>query len=152
MFDKVVKLVGSYPSDFKPTTNVMEVQKYFDAYEFYDARILAGEKWAYTSEHEDDLIIYNANVLMKDIGKVWYGDLNLTEDYLVLKDIAKSLNTTLYVLWEMDGRFGKENRPIDELIEKAVWNTDELKPTKKWYKDKKDKEFKVIRDEMESKI
>ena len=52
----------------------------------------------------------------------------------------------------MDGRFGKENRPIDELIEKAVWNTNELKPTKKWYKDKKDKEFKVIRDEMESKI
>ena len=87
MFDKVVKLVGSYPSDFKPTTNVMEVQKYFDAYEFYDARILAGEKWAYSSEHEDDLIIYNANVLMEDIGKVWYGDLNLTEDYLVLKDI-----------------------------------------------------------------
>ena len=133
MFDKVVKLVGSYPSDFKPTTNVMEVQKYFDAYEFYDARILAGEKWAYTSEHEDDLIIYNANVLMKGIGKVWYGDLNLTEDYVVLKSIAESLDTTLYVLWEMDGRFGEEKKPIDELIKKAAWNTDEVKPTKDWY-------------------
>ena len=43
MFDKTVKIVGEYPSDFKPTTNVMEVQKYFDAYDFYDARILTGQ-------------------------------------------------------------------------------------------------------------
>ena len=142
MFDKVVKLVGSYPSDFKPTTNVMEVQKYFDAYEFYDARILAGEKWAYSSEHEDDLIIYNANVLMEDIGKVWYGDLNLTEDYVILKSIAESLDTTLYVLWEMDGRFGEEKKPIDELIKKSAWNTDEDKPTKDWYLSIKMKEKK----------
>ena len=136
MFDKVVKLVGSYPSDFKPTTNVIEVQKYFDAYEFYDARILAGEKWAYTSEHEDDLIIYNANVLMKDIGKVWYGDLNLTKDYLVLREIAEKLNTELYILWETDGRFGEEMKPLNELFDKAVWNTSEDNPTKEWYKKK----------------
>ena len=142
MFDKTVKIVGEYPSDFKPTTNVIEVQKYFDAYDFYDARILTGEKWAYTNEHEDDLIVYNANVLMEDIGKVWYGDLNLTEDYLVLKDIAKSLNTTFYILSEMDGRFGEEKKPIDELIKKSAWNTDEDKPTKDWYLNVKMKEKK----------
>ena len=152
MFDKTVKIVGEYPSDFKPTTNVMEVQKYFVAYDFYDARMLTGEKWVYADEHEDDLIIFNANVLMEEHGKVWFGDLNLTEDYLVLKDIAKSLNTTLYVLWEMDGRFGKENRPIDVLFKKAVWNTDEVKPTKKWYKSKMDVKYKSLRDEMEGKI
>jgi hypothetical protein len=152
MFDKVVKLVGQYPSDFKPTTNVMEVQKYFDAYKFYDGRMLGGSKIDYHTQHPDELIIFNANVLMSGYGKVWYGDLNLTEDYLVLKDIAKSLNTTLYVLWESDGRFGKENEPIDELIKKAVWNTDELKPTKKWYKNKMKEKNKTLRDEMEDKI
>ena len=152
MFDKVVKLVGQYPSDFKPTTNVMEVQKYFDAYKFYDGRMLGGSKMDYHTQHPDELIIFNANVLMPGYGKVWYGDLNLTEDYLVLKDIAKSLNTTLYVLWESDGRFGKENEPIDELIKKAVWNTDELKPTKKWYKNKMKEKNKTLRDEMEGKI
>jgi hypothetical protein len=152
MFDKVVKLVGQYPSDFKPTTNVMEVQKYFDAYKFYDGRMLGGSKMDYHTQHPDELIIFNANVLMPGYGKVWYGDLNLTEDYLVLKDIAKSLNTTLYVLWESDGRFGKENKPIDELIKKAVWNTDELKPTKKWYKNKMKEKNKTLRDEMEGKI
>ena len=82
------------------------------------------------------LIIFNANVLMSDVGKVWHGDLNLTEDYLVLKDIAKSLNTTLYVLWESDGRFGEENKPLTALLDKAVWSTDDTKPTKEWYLNK----------------
>jgi hypothetical protein len=77
---------------------------------------------------------------MKDVGKVWYGDLNLTEDYVILKSIAESLDTTLYVLWEMDGRFGEEKKPIDELIKKSVWNTDEIKPTKDWYLNVKMKE------------
>ena len=142
MFDKTVKIVGEYPSDFKPTTNVMEVQKYFVAYDFYDARMLTGSKSEYAGEHEDDLIIFNANVLMVEHGKVWFGDLNLTEDYVILKSIADSLDTTLYVLWEMDGRFGEEKKPIDELIKKSAWNTDEDKPTKDWYLSVKMKEKK----------
>ena len=36
----------------------------------------------------------------------------------------------------MDGRFGEENKPIDELISKAVWNTDEDKPSNEWYRKK----------------
>jgi hypothetical protein len=136
-FDKIINLTGEYPSDFKPSITIVEIQQYFDAYKFYDGRMIGGSKMGYSSQHPDDLIIFNANVLMPDHGKVWYGDLNLTEDYLVLKDIAQSLNSTLYVLWEMDGRFGEENKPIDELIKKAVWNTDELKPTKEWLRKKR---------------
>ena len=79
---------------------------------------------------------------MKDVGKVWFGDLNLTEDYVILKSIADSLNTILYILWEMDGRFGEENKSIDELIKKSAWNTDEDKPTKDWYLSVKMKEKK----------
>jgi len=77
---------------------------------------------------------------MPGYGKVWYGDLNLTEDYLVLREIAQNLNTDLYVLWETDGRFGLEMKPLNELFDKAVWNTSEDNPTKEWYKKKmKDK-------------
>ena len=130
---ETVKLEGSYPSDFKPSTPVMEVQKHFDAYDFYDGRMIGGSKIGYTDSHRNDLVVFNANILMPGHSKVWYGDLNLTEDYLVLMDIAKSLNTTLYVLWEMDARFGEEKKTFDELIKKAVWNTKEAKPTKEWY-------------------
>ena len=130
---ETVKLESHYPSDFEPSTPVMEVQKHFDAYDFYDGRMIGGSKIEYSNSHRNDLVVFNANILMPGHSKVWYGDLNLTEDYLVLMDIAQSLNTTLYVLCESDGRFGEENKPFDELIKKAVWNTEETKPTKKWY-------------------
>ena len=136
MINKTIKLTGEYPSDFKPTMSVMEIQKHFDAYGFYDARMIGGSKSFYHGEHRDDLIVFNANVLMSGYGKVWYGDLNITQDYLILKSIADTLDTKLYVLWESDGRFGEETKPFDELIKKSVWNTTEDKPTKEWYKNK----------------
>ena len=131
-----------YPSDFKPTLSVREIHKHFYAHGFYEARMISSSKSFYHKEHLDDLVIFNANIFIKDIGKVWYGDLNITEDYLILKSIAESLNTTFYILSEMDGRFGEEKKPIDELIKKSAWNTDEDKPTKDWYLSVKMKEKK----------
>jgi hypothetical protein len=134
--------VFTYPSDFKPDVLVKETQQHFESHGFNTARMIGGSKSIYRKEHPKDLIIFNANVFMKDIGKVWYGDLNLTQDYIILKSIAESLDTTLYVLWEMDARFGKEKKSIDELIKKSAWNTDEVKPTKDWYLSVKMKEKK----------
>ena len=130
---------GIYPSDFKSSSSVQEIQQVFEAYKFYTGRMIGGSKTGYSIQRPNNLILFNANVLMPDYGKVWYGDLNLTEDYLVLKEIAKSLNTTLYVLWESDGRFGEENKPLTALLDKAVWSTDDTKPTKEWYKKSKNK-------------
>ena len=133
--------VFTYPSDFKPDMVVQEIQQYFESHGFHDGRMIGGSKTGYSAQYPDDLIIFNANVLIKDIGKVWYGDLNLTQDYIILKSIADSLDTTLYILWESDGRFGEENKPIDELIKKSVWNTKDSKPTLEWYKEKMDKKY-----------
>ena len=127
---------GIYPSDWKPPSTIADIQQTFESHSLYAARMIGGSKTGYCTEHSDDLIVFNANVLMPGYGKVWYGDLNLTEDYLVLREISECLNTTLYVLWESDGRFGEENKPIDELVKKSVWNTDEPNPTKEWYKNK----------------
>ena len=129
MIDKTIKLEGEAPSDFKPSISVQEVQQFFNAHSFHNGRMIGGSKTGYRNMHPGDLIIFNANVLMPGHGKVWYGDLNLTEDYLVLKEIAQNLNTALYVLRESDGRFGEEDKPMIELINKAVWNTTEDKPS-----------------------
>ena len=142
VIDKTIKLTGEYPSDFKPDMIVEGIQQYFESHSLYVARMIGGSKMGYRTEHPDDLIVFNANVLIPDYGKVWYGDLNLTQDYILLKSIAESLDTTLYILWEMDARFGEEKKPIDELIKKSVWNTDEIKPTKDWYLNVKKKEKK----------
>jgi hypothetical protein len=129
MIDKTIKLTGEYPSDFKPSISVQEVQQFFNAHSFHNGRMIGGSKTGYRNMHPDDLIIFNANVLMPGHGKVWYGDLNLTEDYLVLREIAQNLNTELYVLRESHARFGEEDKSLTELINKAVWNTSEDKPT-----------------------
>ena len=139
--NKTIKLTGEYPSDFKPTMSVRETQQHFESHGFNIARMIGGSKSFYRKEYLDDLIVFNANVLMPGYGKVWYGDLNLTQDYIILKSIAESLDTTLYVLWEMDARFGEEMKSIADLIEKAVWNTTEDKPTKEWYKKKINKRY-----------
>ena len=142
MIDKIITLTEPYSSDFKPTMSIKEIQKHFDAFGFYYSRMIGGSKSFYRKEHPDDLIVFNANILIPGYGKVWYGDLNLTEDYLVLREIAETLNTDLYVLREMDGRFGKETKPLSELLDKVVWNTTEVKPTKNWYLNVKMKEKK----------
>ena len=129
---KSIELEGKYPSDFAPSTDVIEIQKHFAAYDWYDGRML-GSKLDYSNNHVDDLVVYNANVLMPNVGKVFYGDINLSEDYLILKEVAQTLNTILYVLWEMDARFGNENKPLNDLLVKAIWNTDEDKLTKEAY-------------------
>ena len=79
---------------------------------------------------------------MPGYGKVWYGDLNLTLDWIVLKSIADSINAPLYVLWEMDARFGEEMKSITDLIEKAVWNTTEDKPDLDWLRKKREAKYK----------
>ena len=146
MIDKTIHLTGEYPSDFKPSMSVMEIQKHFDAFKFYDGRMIGGAKWEYQKAHEGDLVVFNANILMSGYGKVWYGDLNLTEDYKVLKNIGITLNSTLYILWEMDARFGEESRPLNELLDKAVWNTNiKENPTSDWYKKQMDKKYEKVR-------
>ena len=136
---ETIKLEGPYPSDFEPTVSAREVQQFFEAHGFYLSRMIARAKWEYTEKHPKDLVVFNANIVMPGYGKVWYGDLNLTEDCETLKNIANSINAPLYILWEMDGRFGEETKSIADLIEKAVWNTTEDKPDLEWYKKKKNK-------------
>ena len=47
----------------------------------------------------------------------------------------------VFLLWEMDARFGEEMKPLNELLDKAVWNTTEDNPTKEWYKKKMNKKY-----------
>ena len=131
----------TYPSDFEPDMLIEGIQQHFESHGFHSARTITGSKSTYKISKPKDLVIFNANEFMKDMGKVWFGDLNLTEDYLVLREIAECLDTTLHVLWESDGRFGDENKPLNELFDKAVWNTSEDNPTKEWYKKKMDKKY-----------
>lgn len=82
-------------------------------------RIIAEHKGEYCQEHQGDLVIFNANIITKKRGKIWYGDLNVTQDFDNLKNIADQVKEDLYILTEHDARWGSENVPIKELIAKA---------------------------------
>lgn len=70
---------------------------------------------------------YNFPILIesdKFSKKIWFGDIDITTEGHILKDIAKKINKKIYVLTEHDGRWGNEEKQID-LESKAFWNTDQ---------------------------
>jgi hypothetical protein len=86
-------------------------------------RMLCYSKSEYRDANPNSVIYFNANVLTVTDGKIWYGDLDLTNDAEALKRVADELGEPLFVLKELDCRFGDELKPITELIALAVWNT-----------------------------
>lgn len=84
---------------------------------------------AHKTSPEGCKCVWNANLISPTLGKVWYGDLNLTKEGEKLKSVAKACGETLYVLRESDCRFETEEDSIPLLISRAVWNTDQEIPT-----------------------
>jgi len=139
---------GLYPSDWKALDSIEDIQKIFEAYDFFNGRMIGGSKHFYRKEHPNDLIVFNANVITKTHSKVFYGDINLTEDFGTLREIAKCIGEPLYVLSEMAARFGNEDRPIEELITESIWNTTGVGvPDLEWYKIKFNGIFTFTNDE-----
>jgi len=111
-----------YPSGFDHS-KVKEYVKIFEKHGLIISRMISGSKSAYHNRYPDHLVIFNANVIIKSIGKIWYGDLDLTFDATTLKQIADMVGEPLYILYETEARFGNEDRSIEKLIEKSVWST-----------------------------
>lgn len=100
-------------------TNPVKVVQVFRNHGFHFGRMLSGSKISPPGQ----TCVWNANVVTRSMGKVWYGDLNLTKDGDKLKAIASEIGEPLYVLREMDCRFETEGDPVEVLIGKAVWST-----------------------------
>lgn len=79
---------------------------------------MLGSKSRYSDRHKENFVVFNSNLVTKEYGKIWYGDLDLTKSEAVLIQLSKALGVELYVLYEMDGRFDNEETPKTE---KAVF-------------------------------
>ena len=95
-------------------------EQYLKDAKFNIARMISWSKSTYRQQYPTHMIIFNANIFTEEEGKVWYGDLDLTLDGDKLQEVATDAGRTLYVLYEMDGRFGKENQDVSKLQEVAV--------------------------------
>ena len=92
----------------------------FLSYGLMYGRMISGSKSGYRQKFTENDVVFNANIILENYGKIWYGDLDLTLDAEKLNKIANELGQTIYVLREMDGRFEHENDPIETFINKAV--------------------------------
>jgi hypothetical protein len=97
----------------------MNIIDIFEKYGFYLGRMIS----PYKETPNGCRCVWNANIITKSQGKIWYGDINITKDAPKLKLIADELKETLYILRERDCRFDTENDPIDSLINRSIWNT-----------------------------
>lgn len=75
--------------------------------------LISMSKSGYRDRNPDNLVVFNSNVCT-ETEKIWFGDLDITRSKAKLQMLAQELNETIFVLYEMDGRFDHENSPLTD--------------------------------------
>jgi len=102
---------------------------FFKKYNFNPSRMISSSKSFYRGQHEYNLISFNGNIFLKEKDtfiKVWWGDIDISLEGDILKKISNDIGKTLYVVSEMEGRFGNENN--QNILEVAIWDTTQETP------------------------
>ena len=86
------------------------VQAFKDETLHVDRMVAHFSKTLYNKNNPTHKTCYNANVFGEGLGKIWYGDLDLTLDSEKLQRIADRMERTLYVLSEGQGKWHNESR------------------------------------------
>lgn len=89
-----------------------------------ESRLIAGSKSTYKKTYPKNLVVFNANVVVEGLGKVWHGDLDLTRDEALLVRLAELTDREVYVLPEMAARFENEKSPK---LSQAVYKVSRVK-------------------------
>ena len=76
----------------------------------FPGKIIGASKSGYRENFPDHLVVFNSNVFVEK-NKIWFGDIDITLSLESLQELASSIGEKIYVLTEMDGRFGNENNP-----------------------------------------
>jgi hypothetical protein len=105
-----------FPSEFRSDGDIFGI---FAKYRLVTGRMISGSKSGYKERFPDHEVIFNANIVTKSRGKIWYGDIDLSIDAADLMGIAKELGESLYVLREMDARFENEEQSFEFYEKKA---------------------------------
>lgn len=74
-------------------------------------KMIGHSKSGYMNNNDKNLVVFNANICIKENGKIWYGDIDVTEEQEKLELLAVQLGTDVFVLRETDARFENEDKP-----------------------------------------
>ena len=94
-------------------------------YSFYNqglisGRMISGSKSEYRRRKPDNEVYFNSNIFVLGEGKIWWGDLDITEDREILQKISTDMGKSLHVIKELEGRFENEELSDSEIIKRAV--------------------------------
>jgi hypothetical protein len=106
-----------FPSEFLSDGDIFKI---FNESSLHIGRMISGSKSSYRNRHPDNLVVFNANIVTKSRGKIWHGDLDITIDYEKLKEVAEKIKEDMYILYETDARFEKENAGFPYWENRAV--------------------------------
>jgi len=96
------------------------MESIFENEKLLSGRIISFSKSEYREEFPDNEIYFNANIFVLGEGKIWYGDIDVTKEKEQLENVAREIGKDLYILREMDGRFGNEELKDSEIITRAM--------------------------------
>lgn len=97
--------------------NQKEIEKIFRLRGLLVNRMISASKSIYRQAHPEHRILFNANIFIKKLGKIWYGDLDITKEAFLLQEVANESGKELIVVPEIYGRFGAEDRPFKEIMD-----------------------------------
>lgn len=100
---------------------VKKIQEIFDANGLHMSRMISGSKSFYRSKLPKNEVYFNANIFVEGMGKVWYGDLDITLDSEKLQEVANLIKKPFFVLSEMSGRFELQDREDYKEVAKAAF-------------------------------
>lgn len=92
----------------------------------YNARMISHSKSWYRSEFPYNLVAFNGVMCIlenDEVEKIWYGDLDINKDGDLIKNIAKEISKTIYILRESEF-FYSDKISKEKMLERAIWNTD----------------------------
>lgn len=125
--DKILNIVlkddakPDQPAAKKVNLTKGEVIEIFNKHDFMLGRMISGSKSMYRQKYPDNLVIFNSNIIIESLGKVWHGDVDITREAATLKAIANDIGENLYILYEMDARFGNEDSETSVLMSRAKY-------------------------------
>ena len=96
------------------------MESIFENEKLLSGRIISFSKSGYREEFPDNEVYFNSNIFVLGEGKIWYGDIDVTKEKEQLENVARGIGKDLYILREMDGRFGNEELKDSEIITRAM--------------------------------
>jgi hypothetical protein len=96
------------------------MESIFENEKLFSGRMLSFSKSGYRDRFPDNEVYFNANIFVLGEGKIWYGDIDVTKEKEQLENVAREIGKDLYILREMDGRFGNEELKDSEIITRAM--------------------------------